>query len=265
MAETPAQTPELTDSQIKEALEKTQAGPSKPIEVEIPGTPNKFIGASTEEVLAKLVEAQSASFKQYTADKEAKKQYEAQLAELRKALDDATKPKTQATGDQFDSAEYWKLMEKSPLEAANYLDRYRYGTDIDTLKGRLEHTFTKIDRIEQQEQSYIFASNNPDFPVGNKEAVNAILQDMAERGIDGESRLMTADEMEHSWLRLKTEGKIQPVNQEPAGPTTPTPPPSSPSGSGANLASIAELESQIKTMPEQKAKELLRSLGVKGI
>ena len=249
MSNTP--TPQLTEEQLRAAVEAAQKPSPAATEVEVKlATGQVYRGKTQEEVIQQLVHAQEEASKTIKAKSDENKR----LSELAQQAQTPPKPAEPANGG-FNNTEYWRLMEADPLAALNYELKHVFGMDVQELKSAIQEGHETTEQLRQHSAVALFMHRHPEWP-STEESSQLLLERLQERQLP-----LTTDSLELSFYSLVNEGKLKAEKPQEQSSAVNLPPPTlSGTGAGAPEPSIIE---QAERMDSKQLEDLVTRLGMK--
>lgn len=157
---------------------------------------------------------------------------------------------------EFNKNEYYRLLNEDPLEAQNYLDRQRFGTEDPV--GAFNQMQEKVQAMYQQSLTAQFWAAHPEFP-GGKDAARQMTQRVQEMTNNGHP--LSGETMEMAYNQLVREEVIKPVERKAEPEERPNPSLSSGAGAITEEQMASEIR-KIEQMSTDQMEAYLRSKGV---
>ena len=226
----------------------------QPVELKL-GDGSVVKGANLQEAFDNLkTMKENASKAKMDAERE-RDQYRQQVESLQQQVEQS-RPRTQDDGKSFNKEHYYSLLNQDPIEAQDYIDRYRWEMDPKQVRQRFEYIGQQVDNLTQQSVAAAFlAQHAEDFP-GDPDAAKAMTSRMNELSLRGLP--FNIDTMNYAYSQLVNEQAIKPAQRqeevtEQANPSL--------SGAGRPSTEDAELK-KAEMMSDADLEKLLRSKGV---
>lgn len=256
--------PQVPPEQIAAAIEQVQTEQqinkpgAFPLEVSIPGTPQKFTGSTPQEVLDKLVHAQAEATRTIAEERTKRSELETQFQTLQGQIE---RQKPQTTDDpQQEIQEHFNLWAKNPTEATKLQLAKILGVPPERVADVMKDAIgTSVVNKAADE----FTMRCPDFPQTQQNAV--LMRDALAARYGTTPDAATADNLEIVYHQLVREGKIQPASvpvQALANGITPIP---HLRGNSAPPNPVNDLLAQARTMPIEQLKEVINRLSTQGV
>lgn len=201
-------------------------------------------------IVAKMKTDTSSALK---SEREARQQLEQRMATIEAQNAEARKPKP--VDGQFDNDKYYKLLNESPVAAANYVDSFRFGISD---PNQVPHTFmqlqTSVSVIEQQSMAAQFMQqHSKDFPQ-TPEAAKALrsqFESLIQQGYPA-----TVESLNMAYGQAINQGAIKPLEEkEPEPQLEPNP---NLGGGGASGIDASEMQ-KVEQMSMQELEAYMKS------
>lgn len=245
--------PPNPEQQIQQAIEQVQAENKSapfPLEVAIPGTPQKFTGATPQEVLDQLVNAQTHATRTIAEERAKRAELESQVAELQRRI-----PEPQPSADQAKIQERYNLWAKNPTEATKQDLADMLGVSPDRVVDVMKEAIgaSTVNRAADE-----FTMRCPDFPQTPQNAV--MMRDALAAKFGKTIEAATADNLEIVYHQLVREGRIQPNTLPVNNLVNPTAPLPNLRGGSAPPDAELDIRRRAYTMPLNELKAVIDRL-----
>jgi hypothetical protein len=192
----------------------------------------------------------------FHTEKTKREELEQRMAAIEAANAEARRPKP-ADG-QFDNEKYYKLLNDSPVAAANYVDSFRFGiSDPNQVPATFQHLQTTVSVIEQQSMAAQFMQqHSKDFPQTPEaaRALRAQFESLIQQGYPA-----TVESLNMAYGQAVSDGRIKPLEEKEPEPETPPNP--NLAGGGATGIDASELN-KVENMNMQELEAYMKSKGL---
>lgn len=237
------------EAELKKAAEKPAPTlGTQPATIELNLAGGQVFKGTQEEVLKKLADAQNNA----TITLAQRKQ---EIEDLRTQIAAKSAPVSEGTTG-YDRNEYYRLWEKDPVEAQNYLDGHRFSMAPGQVVSAITSTYEIGQKVNDQMEVARFLSTAEDFP-GGPEASEKLL-----RHLDTSGRTVTSENLFLSYHELKQAGHIQATDANiTATQARNMPPPSLNGSGGGSSAADIDMARQAEALTTDQLEAALRKHG----
>lgn len=244
--------PQTPEQQIQQAIDSAATPSGFPLEVSIPGTPQKFTGNTPQEVLDQLVNAQANATRTISEERAKRAELESQLTQLRSQI---PAPAPNADEQQKKIQDRYNTWAQNPTEATRQDLADLLGLPANRVVEVMKEAIGAgvVNRAADE-----FTMRCPDFPQTQQTA--GLMRDALAARFGSSMDAATADNLEVVYHQLVREGKITPTALPPTRlENAPTPIPNL-RGSSSPPSPELELRRAAYTMPLADLKKAIESV-----
>jgi len=227
-----------------------------PTAIELTLKTGEVIKAPSYEEALKIAVGMAENTKDVYKEEKAKREaLEARVA----SMEQAARPKPVAQEGQFDNDKYYRLLNESPVSAANYVDSFRFGIPDPNEVPRVFQTIQRDVSVTRQESmaAQFMQQHSKDFPA-NPESASALRKQT--ESLMAQGHPMSVDLLNLAYMQAVESGQIKPL-EEKSAQTREEPNPSLSGGGAAGIVDVAE-EQKVASMSDKELEGYLRQKGM---
>lgn len=226
----------------------------KPIELTL-GDGSVVKGANLEEAFENLKKAKENASAEIRRQKEQAEALQNQYQNLQQEVERLKKP-VQTDGSKFDKETYYKMLNDDPIQAQDYLDRYRWDRDPKDVIQSFQNVENQVSVLTQQSVAAAFLQQHADDFPPDPEAAKALTNKMREYTSNGiPFNVMTLNAAYNELVQNQVIKPVQATQTQESGPN--------PSLSGAGRQSTEDADIQkAEKMTDADLEKFLRTKGV---